>query len=83
MSKSSALVTASARGDFGHFDSGSSTPVWRPTHLVSVDYNHSTSPSLVIGGFRGGKGAMPLPPNLAHNKFQERPSGASRMQETF
>ena len=35
-----------------------------------------------IGGFNRGKGAMP-PPNLAPNKFQERPSVASRMQENL
>jgi len=26
---------------------------------------------------------MPRPPNLAADKFQERPSGASKMQESF
>jgi len=37
-----------------------------------------------IGGFKGwAKRAMPSPSNYAPNKFQERPSGASRMQENF
>jgi len=37
-----------------------------------------------IGGFKGeGQGAMPPPPKLALNKFQGRPSCASRMQEFF
>jgi len=31
---------------------------------------------------KGGKGAM-LPPELGPNKFQERPPGATRMQENF
>jgi len=38
--------------------------------------------AVVICGFKAAKGAMP-PPNLASNKFQERPSGASRMQENL
>jgi len=33
-----------------------------------------------IGGFKGGSSG-PCPPNLASNKFQDRPSGTSRMQE--
>jgi len=36
-----------------------------------------------ICGFKAAKGAMPPPPNLASDKFQERPSGASRMQENL
>jgi len=38
-----------------------------------------------IGGCRrgGGKAATPPPPNLAPIKFQERPSGASSIQETL
>jgi len=34
-----------------------------------------------IGGFEGPWG--PCPPYLVPNKFQERPSGASRIQENF
>ena len=35
-----------------------------------------------IGEFKGPRGLF-LPPNLAPNKFQDRPSGASRMQENL
>ena len=44
---------------------------------------HSVTPLLsIIDAFKGDKGAMALP-NLAPNKFQERPSGASGMQERY
>jgi len=44
---------------------------------------HSVTPLLsIIDAFKGDKGAMALP-NLAPNKFQERPSGASGMQENL
>jgi len=32
---------------------------------------------------RSQGGIPPSPTNLAHNKFEERPSGASTMQENF
>jgi len=35
-----------------------------------------------MGGFRGARGPCP-PPKLSPNKFQKRPSGASRMQENL
>jgi len=38
--------------------------------------------SLHKGGFKRGRRG-PCPPNLAHNKFQERPSGACRIQENL
>jgi len=45
-------------------------------------------PLPLIGGFKGGgRGGRAPPPNLAANKFQERPSGAStlysRVQENL
>jgi len=47
------------------------------SHVNSVFF------SVDIGGYKGGARYHVPPPELAPNKFQERLSGASRMQENF
>ena len=64
----------------------------RETRVMSVGIAHQHRVSIRlqrsllradVGGFKGGKGSCPLPKKLGPNKFQEKPSGDSRMLENL